>query len=194
MALTQADLTTVLTDGIDPQNPGPYQQLLEDLQGNILKGHGRDRSVHLFLQFKAKNPQQQQQLKQWIKNFTSQYVTSAQQQADDAQGYREQQVSGGMFASLSLSMQGYLQLGLKYHETPSDTLFRAGMKDLQVWSAMGDDPPRNPVLPFIRAWDKGFDDRIDALILLEHRYRSEAHGIQEIKGSSKQESDITQRS
>jgi hypothetical protein len=29
---------------------------------------------------------------------------------------------------------------------------------------------------------------------LEHRYRSEAHGIQEIKGSSKQESDITQRS
>jgi deferrochelatase/peroxidase EfeB len=47
MALTQADLTTVLTDGIDPQNPGPYQQLLEDLQGNILKGHGRDRSVHL---------------------------------------------------------------------------------------------------------------------------------------------------
>jgi hypothetical protein len=32
------------------------------------------------------------------------------------------------------------------------------------------------------------------LYLLEHRYRSEAHGIQEIKGSSKQESDITQRS
>jgi hypothetical protein len=30
--------------------------------------------------------------------------------------------------------------------------------------------------------------------LLEHRYRSEAHGIQEIKGSSKQESGITQRS
>jgi transposase-like protein len=40
-------------------------------------------------------------------------------------------------------------------------------------------------------------DRIRAigkLVGLEHRYRSEAHGIQEIKGSSKQESDITQRS
>jgi hypothetical protein len=32
------------------------------------------------------------------------------------------------------------------------------------------------------------------VVPLEHRYRSEAHGIQEIKGSSKQESDITQRS
>ncbi|MEO3707408.1 hypothetical protein AAFM79_23835 [Trichormus azollae HNT15244] len=34
-------------DSTDPQ----YQDVLEDLQGNILKGHGRNKSVHIFLTF-----------------------------------------------------------------------------------------------------------------------------------------------
>jgi iron complex outermembrane receptor protein len=46
-----------------------------------------------------------------------------------------------------------------------------------------------------RLGNRGFvEPSVDISGPLEHRYRSEAHGIQEIKGSSKQESDITQRS
>jgi deferrochelatase/peroxidase EfeB len=40
---------------INPDDP-QYQDVLEDLQGNILKGHGRDKSVHIFLTFS--NPQE----------------------------------------------------------------------------------------------------------------------------------------
>ncbi|MEL6929785.1 MAG: hypothetical protein AAFO95_14245, partial [Cyanobacteria bacterium J06600_6] len=49
MSLTQADLANLPETGIDPNNPGKYEVLLQDLQGNILKGHGRSHSVHLFL-------------------------------------------------------------------------------------------------------------------------------------------------
>jgi deferrochelatase/peroxidase EfeB len=32
-------------------NAPPYQRLLTNLQGNILKGHGRDFTVHIFAHF-----------------------------------------------------------------------------------------------------------------------------------------------
>lgn len=73
MALTEDDLQTLLEEGIDTSNPGIYEELLLDLQGNILKGHGRDHTVHLFLQFK---PGQVEPLKDWIREFAKN-ITSA---------------------------------------------------------------------------------------------------------------------
>ncbi len=35
---------------IDP-HAAKFKTMLENLQGNILKGHGRDHTVHLFLTF-----------------------------------------------------------------------------------------------------------------------------------------------
>ena len=95
MALTEADLKNISPTGIDPENAGKYQGLLGDLQGNILKGHGRDYSVHLFLQWK---PGQVNQVKQWIKTFAKTYVTSAKQQADEALRYKQEGISGTVFA------------------------------------------------------------------------------------------------
>ena len=50
----------ILHELTEPIYYGTLQQLqdhpqkpLENLQGNILQGHGRDRSVHIFLQFKS---------------------------------------------------------------------------------------------------------------------------------------------
>ncbi|MCG8363231.1 MAG: Dyp-type peroxidase [Pseudanabaenales cyanobacterium] len=170
MALTQADLATPLTNGIDPYNLGKYQFLLDDIQGNILKSHGRDHSAHLFLQFKVKADL----IKSWIRDFAKQYVTSAQRQAEDSKAYKEAKQRGEqapespLFANFFLSMQGYLQLGFEYGQTPNDKFFRAGAKDPQTWAALGDPPPRNPIFSFIRNWDSGFADRIDALVLLAH--------------------------
>lgn len=42
MALTEEDLQIIPENGIDPENPGEYAALLNDLQGNILRGHGRE--------------------------------------------------------------------------------------------------------------------------------------------------------
>lgn len=89
MALTEEDLQTLPDGGIDPINPGKYETLLADLQGNILKGHGRDNSVHLFIKF---NPDKQADAKKWIQGFASKYVTSAVLQTDEAVQYRKRLV------------------------------------------------------------------------------------------------------
>lgn len=122
------DLKNIPETGIDPENPGIYRGLLEDLQGNILKGHGRDYSVHLFLQWK---PEQIYQAKQWIKTFTETYVKSAKQQADEAFSYREQRISGGVFANFFLTRKGYEALGFEPFDTPKDVPFTMGMKNEQ---------------------------------------------------------------
>ena len=158
MALTQADLKTIPPNGIDPQQPGKYQELLNDIQGNILRGHGRNHSVHLFLQFTADNDEQKEVVKQWIRSFAQQYITSAKQQSDDAQRYREENIPGGLFANFFLSMSGYLHLGFDYSQTPNDPFFRAGMKDLQNIALLGDPPPQS--------WEVGFQNEIHALVLM----------------------------
>ena len=40
-----------LTDPIQENQLKSLRKPLESLQGNILQGHGRDRSVHIFLHF-----------------------------------------------------------------------------------------------------------------------------------------------
>jgi len=48
---------------IDPEAP-EWQPLLANLQCNILKGHGRDHAVHIFLRFKAGA----NEVKAWIRD------------------------------------------------------------------------------------------------------------------------------
>ncbi|MEJ6485359.1 hypothetical protein N0Y54_29305 [Nostoc punctiforme UO1] len=105
MTLTDEDLQNLPGngEGIDPDNPGQYEELLEDLQGNILNSHGRDYSVYLFLQFK---PDRTDMAKQWIRDFAQKYVKSAKQQADSARCYREQCINGGVFSNFFLSRKG----------------------------------------------------------------------------------------
>ncbi|MFY7832559.1 MAG: hypothetical protein ACOVVP_12550, partial [Pseudanabaena sp.] len=70
---------------INPTDP-QYQDVLEDLQGNILKGHGRDKSVHIFLTFPnpQENPEKIDALKNWIAQLAINEITSAQQQLNEA--------------------------------------------------------------------------------------------------------------
>ncbi len=68
---------------INPNNRN-YHPLLEDLQGNILKSHGRDHSVHLFLRFVAGSDD----ARGWIREFAKKHVTSAKQQYDEAKRYK----------------------------------------------------------------------------------------------------------
>lgn len=155
MALTEADLNTLPENGIDPEDAGKYQILLEDLQGNILRGHGRDYSTHLFLQFK---PDLTEAVKQWIQTFALEYIKSAKQQSDEAHLYRREGVSGGLFANFFLSRKGYEYLEIEPFQIPSDQPFRLGMKNDDIRSFLGD--------PAVEQWENGFQSQIDALILV----------------------------
>lgn len=155
MALTQEDLQNIPEDGIDPENPGIYKTLLKDLQGNILNGHGRDYSVHLFLQF---NSGQINAVKQWIQNFSQKYLKSAEQQSDESRQYRNKKISGGLFANFFLSCQGYEYLKIDPSQIPGDKPFRLGMQNGAIQNSLKD--------PLVTNWETGFQQRPDVLIVI----------------------------
>src|SRR5262245_15263430 len=132
------------------ENP---QRPLESLQGNILRGHGRDRSVHIFLRFKTG---QETVVKKWIKELAER-ITSAQRQLDEAEQYRRYRIPGRLFVSFFLSAKGYEYL---YPEQKGklrfdDEAFLRGMKAAQHRL---NDPPRED-------WDIGYQDDIHAMVL-----------------------------
>ena len=154
-ALTEDDLNNLPEDGIDPDNPAQYRALLQDLQGNILKGHGREHSVHLFLQFKLA---QVDAAKQWIQQFAHTYLTSAEQQAKEALRYRQDGIPGTIFANLFLSRKAYEYLEIEPFKIPTDQPFRMGMGKEEIRSALGD--------PVVEDWETGFQQEIHALVLV----------------------------
>lgn len=159
MALTEEDLQTLPEDGIDPENPGKYADLLNDLQGNILKGHGRDSSVHLFLQFKPGEVQelQVQKVKEWISQFANK-ITSAQKQANEAKSYRDKKIAGDPFVNFFLSYKGYEYLEFQPSQIPDNEPFQLGMKDYEIRERLGD--------PVVEKWDPGLQEEIHALLLI----------------------------
>lgn len=159
MALIKEDLEKVLEYGIDTENCGKYKNLLNDLQGNILKGHGREHSIHLFLQFKQNK---RNLVKEWIKSFAKTYVKSAKQQASDAVKYRREGISAGVFANLFLSCRGYEYLEIESFKIPTDQPFRFGMKNEVIREYLGD--------PNVKEWEKGFQNTIHALVLIADDY------------------------
>lgn len=136
---------------IDPNSP-EYQAMLEDLQGNILKSHERDYSVHIFVKFKS----DQDAIKTWISQFTQEFVTSTKQQLDQ----NSHPESKGIFANFLLSYRGYQALGFQLDagrngELPSPA-FKVSLREFQT---VLNDPP-------VDEWEPGFQNKIDALILL----------------------------
>ncbi len=136
-------------DPVDPQ----VKLLLTDLQGNILKGHGRDHTINLFLKF---SPGRQALVKDWLSAFTRVFVTSAQKQMEQTNFFKTNKVSAGMHVNLFLTAKGYQYLGVADAKVPANTSFRAGMKAMQSTLL---DPPAS-------TWDAGYDSEIHALILI----------------------------
>ena len=158
------------------QNDEQYQDVLEDLQGNILKGHGRANSVHILLTFP--NPKDNldkiRELKQWIAQLAED-ITSAKKQIHDAVAWRNEGRDGGIFVHFSLSSSGYAKLGLPNSIQPKAPnlqdrkpanekelnidyaeVFQDGMKTRQYALL---DPP-------VSAWEPGYQQDIDALVII----------------------------
>jgi len=58
---------------VDPENP-IFLSMLNDLQANIIKGHGRKFAYHIFLQLQVSRIGE---AKQWIARFAGNRITSA---------------------------------------------------------------------------------------------------------------------
>ena len=95
-------------------NPNPIslkdqtcKRLLKRLQGNIVKGHGRDHAVNIFLEFHVTGRRLRQELR-WL---AREYVTSAYDQLVQRQRYADLGVPGEMFGNLFLTARAYRKLG-----------------------------------------------------------------------------------
>src|SRR6058998_3474529 len=143
---------------IDPSKP-EYRKMLENLQSNILKPHGRKESDHLVVRFAA-GPET---VRAWIREFGRREVTSARKQLDETGNYHDHGTRGGLVASLALSAKGYNALGLLAEDFDgSSQSFRNGMK-LRAFSliARNRDPPPNE-------WEAPYQGDIHALVSLSH--------------------------
>lgn len=124
--------------------------MLNDLQGNILKGHGRHFTSNLFLKFdENKAPA----ARDFLASFGA-ILTTALDQLIAAEVYKDGGAGGGDFYSLVISADGYNALGESANK-PQGSAFNAGMK-------------KRPELrdPEVEYWDIHFREEIHAMILI----------------------------
>lgn len=143
---------------IDPTRP-EYRRMLDNLQGNILKPHGRQESDHLFLRFTAGPPA----VCGWIRGFARHEVTSAWKQFEETNGFHDHGTRGGLVAGLFLSAAGYQTLGLVPQDFGrSGQSFRNGMKR-RAFALIS----RNRD-PMPAEWETPYQGQIHALVSLSH--------------------------
>ncbi len=138
------------------KNAPPFTQMLENLQANILKGHGRDFAFHLFFSFDRNKAEQ---AKAWIADFArNNKITSAKQQLDRTREFKLNQTDGGPIVTLSLSAHGYRALGLDDVMPKASQSFLGGMR-----------ADKDKLLDDTDRWTAGFNDKnrpVDMMILV----------------------------
>lgn len=124
--------------------------MLDDLQGNILKSHGRDHTAQLFLHFGDAAG-----ARTFLYDLADQ-VKSAAQQLREAETYRRTKQSAGGFIACFLSHAGYQALEIEEHKIPQEAAFQAGMQSRFCELA---DPP-------VDDWEPRYQGQIHALVLI----------------------------
>ena len=148
-----------LDQPLDLRSP-EARQFLAGVQGNILKSHGRNHAVHLFLRFGP----QVADARRWIKSFAESTVTSAAQQQAQSAAWRSKGGPGELFSSFLLSFAGYAALGVppaSIPQEPGRTYFQRGMKNQAAAERTFNDPPKDQ-------WEAPYQGELHALIILAH--------------------------
>ncbi|MHC0430804.1 Dyp-type peroxidase [Streptomyces sp. O3] len=147
------------------------ENLMRELQGNILKSHGRDHSRHLFIRFtqgKAKGGRRWLEAMsgkvtsakaQWEQSAKRAGIFAAARQEPDPDAYLGIELGANPsppFIGLMLTYEGYRALG---YETPSaEDSFKAGMRSETIRKKLGDPPPSE--------WEEGFREALHALVIV----------------------------
>jgi Dyp-type peroxidase family len=141
---------------IKPLDPMDFanDSLFSDLQGNILKGHGRDHTTHIFIHF---NAGRKRDVKKWLQEFSKDHVTSFKKQLKDRELYKRNKIDGGLFASVFISAHGYDYLFDKNERKVfEDPAFVVGMKER---IGANNDPNKGK-------WEEGFRRDSHIMVLL----------------------------
>jgi len=128
-------------------------QMLEDLQGNILKGHGRDFTINLFLHFDV---DKRDAASTFVRHIAGLLPSALSQlQANDV--YKATGKSAPVFSAFFLTARGYGALARADLKPTLNTVpFEAGMK---ARSADLNDPP-------LQTWNDTFQGDIHAMLLI----------------------------
>ncbi|MBB3693580.1 peroxidase [Sphingomonas sp. BK580] len=131
----------------------PEIAALKDLQGNILDGHGRKATRHVFLRFGSNA----EEARAFVREYAEQ-VTSAFRQLTEAQRFRAHGVSGPPFIGLLLSSSGYAALGAS-EKAPQPDDKGAFAEGMLARSGLLADPEPDQL-------DEPYRQRIDAMVLI----------------------------
>ncbi len=151
-------------------SPNPDERvMLSQLQGNILKGHGRHRTAHVFLRIK---PGKAAMARAFLRQYAADKLMSAAQQIEAAALFKKDPKSthplvDRAFTAMVISAAGYQALGIAPAQTPSDAAFLAGLKMRGVALK---DPPK-------AKWQMGYRGQLHVMILISGKVDSEASDL-----------------
>lgn len=129
----------------------PLKTVLQNVQGNVLHGHGRNFAIHTFLKFQ---PGKQTEVKQWLRDHIVCKITSAQDQLTE----RQEKNRDALFVSCMLSASGYDFLRQRARAPQFSKEFLDGMK--RATDRLKE--------PSYTSWEDNYQQTIDAMILLAH--------------------------
>jgi Dyp-type peroxidase family len=144
--------------------------MLSQLQGNILKGHGRNRTAHVFLRIKTGKAAL---ARAFLRQYAADKLMSAAQQLEAAAIFKREgpdctnPLVNRAFTTIVISATGYKALGLAPEQTPTDASFLEGLK---TRGAQFNDPPKNK-------WHQGYRGQLHVMILIGGKADSEASDI-----------------
>ena len=130
--------------------------MLQGLQGNILKGHGREVTADIFFKLDPTKPLESKRALRELADF---HLTNALAQLVATERFQAGGPSGGPFVHLVLSFKGYQALGLAA-SAPSDSDFQGGMKSAASIAALSDPPVAN--------WEAPFQQDIHGMLIAAH--------------------------
>ncbi len=128
-------------------------KLLQALQGNILKGHGREFATQLFFKLDPAQPRLSRRL---LRELANHHITNAHQQLLGTEAFKNTGQSAGPFVHLALSFAGYKALGAAA-SAPNDPDFQAGMKAAASLAALADPP--------VASWEPAFAQDLHGMVL-----------------------------
>lgn len=131
------------------------QKMLQCLQGNILKGHGRTETVNIFFKM---DPLKALEMKRALRELANYHITTADRQLRETEDFHKCGKPGLTFVSVFISATGYSALGLTAQApTTEPQFFTEGMRHATSVAEVSDK---------LTDWEACFNQQIDGMILV----------------------------